>query len=95
MKINLKVRLKNKAFLAAMAALLITFIYQILSMFDIVPKISEDSITTVISMVLNILGMLGVIVDPTTASVSDSDRAMTYGTENDESENEKGFNGEV
>ena len=35
------------------------------------------------STLLNLLGLLGVIVDPTTAGVSDSDRAMTYGTAQD------------
>lgn len=83
MKINWKVRLKNKAFLAALAALIIAFVYQLLAALDIVPSITQDSVSEVIGMVLNLLGLLGVIVDPTTAGVSDSARAMTYGTEND------------
>jgi phi LC3 family holin len=83
MKINWKVRIKNKAFLAALAALIIAFVYQLLAALDVVPRISQDSITEVIGMVLNLLGLLGVLVDPTTAGVSDSERAMTYGTEND------------
>lgn len=95
MKINIKARLKNKAFLAALAALIIAFVYQILAAFDVIPSVTEDNVTAVVGMVLNVLGMLGVLVDPTTEGVSDSDRAMTYGTENDERENEKGFNCEV
>ena len=83
MKINWSVRLKNKAFLASMAALLIALVYQILAACDVVPPITQDSVTEVIGMVLNLLGMLGVLVDPTTAGVSDSERAMTYGTEAD------------
>jgi phi LC3 family holin len=83
MKINWKIRLRNKAFLAALAALTIAFVYQLLAALDIVPRISQDSITEVIGMVLNLLGLLGVLVDPTTAGVSDSERALTYGTEND------------
>ena len=95
MKINIKARLKNKAFIAALAALIIAFVYQLLAAFGVVPNITEDAVTSVVGMVLNLLGMLGVLVDPTTEGVSDSDRAMTYGTENDERENENGFNGEV
>lgn len=83
MKINWKVRFKNKAFLAALAALLITFTYQMLAALDIVPSITQDSVSEVIGMVLNLLGLLGVIVDPTTAGVSDSERALTYGTDAD------------
>ena len=31
-----------------------------------------------LNQVLTFLGLIGVIVDPTTAGISDSDRAMTY-----------------
>ena len=83
MKINWKVRLKNKAFLAALAALIIAFIYQLLAACDVVPAITQDSVTEIVGMVLNLFGMLGVLVDPTTAGVSDSARALTYGTDAD------------
>lgn len=95
MKINIKARLKNKAFLAALAALIIAFVYQILAAFDVIPSVTEDNVTAVVGMVLNVLGVLGVLVDPTTDGLSDSERALTYYTENDERENEKGFNSEV
>ena len=85
MKINWKARFKNKAFLIAFAALLIGFVYQILGLFGIVPSISEDSIVKVVTMAINVLGMFGVVVDPTTPGVKDSDRAMTYYTDADES----------
>ena len=83
MKINIKARLKNKAFLAALAALIIAFVYQILAAFDVIPSVTEDNVTAVVGMVLNVLGMLGVIVDPTTEGLSDSERALTYYTEDD------------
>lgn len=83
MKINLKPRLKNKMFVLSASALVISFIYQMLSIFDIVPKITENEITGLITMVVNILAFLGVLVDPTTEGIKDSERAMTYCTDCD------------
>ena len=54
--------------------------YQVLGLFDVVPKISQDELTTVIGMVINLLCLLGIVVDPTTDGVSDSARALTYDT---------------
>ena len=39
-KINWKVRLKNKVWLAAMASLIISFVYGLLELLDIVPSIT-------------------------------------------------------
>ena len=80
MNINWKVRLKNKAFLASTLALVITLVYQILGLFNVVPSISEDKTVELIGITLNILTALGVILDPTTPGIGDSDRALTYGT---------------
>lgn len=80
MKINFKARLKNKVFILSASALVVSFVYQMLSAFDIVPKITESEITGLITVVVNILALLGVIVDPTTEGISDSERAMTYCT---------------
>lgn len=83
MKINIKARLKNKTFLLTITTLLITFVYQLLSMFGVVPKVSESTVINLFGMLVNLLAGLGVIVDPTTAGINDSARAMTYYTEND------------
>lgn len=83
MKINIKARLKNKMFVLSASALVVSFTYQMLSAFDIVPKISESEISGLITMAVNLLAFLGVLVDPTTEGISDSDRAMTYCTEFD------------
>ena len=88
MKINLKARLHNKTFVISAAALVVAFIYQALSLFDVVPRVSEDSVMTLVSMTVNVLAALGVLVDPTTPGASDSDRAMTYYTEYDERDEE-------
>ena len=84
MKINWKARFKNKAFIITFATLVIAFVYQVLGMFDVVPSVSEESIVNVLTMAVNLLAMLGVVVDPTTDGINDSDRAMLYFTDYDE-----------
>lgn len=78
MKINLKVRMKNKTFVITMLTTVIAFIYQILAMFEIVSPISKEQVTQVIMLLVNILVGLGILVDPTTKGVSDSERALGY-----------------
>ncbi len=83
MKINLKARLNNRVFLLSASALIITFVYQLLGAFNIVVPISESETSELIVMFLNILAFFGVLVDPTTEGLSDSERAMTYFKSND------------
>lgn len=83
MKINIEARLKNKVFLISISVLLISIIYKVLSFFGIAPSIDENAVLEVVSMVIDFLALLGVVVDPTTKGINDSERAMTYLTEND------------
>lgn len=76
--INWKVRLKNKVWLTAFIAFLVSAVYQFLSMFDIAPVITQDAVMQVASVALQMLSLLGVIIDPTTKGVGDSEQAMTY-----------------
>lgn len=78
MKINWKLRLQNKTTLITLIALCVTFVYQILGLFGVVPKVAQDEIVNTIGLLINILVVLGVVVDPTTAGVSDSTNALTY-----------------
>ena len=80
MKINWKLRFQNKTTRTAIILALVALVYQVLGLFDVVPKISQDELTTVIGMVMNLLCLLGIVVDPTTDGVSDSARALTYDT---------------
>lgn len=75
MKINWKLRLQNKA---TLTALVMALVYQVLGVCGVVPRVTQDQITTIISMVINVLCLLGIVVDPTTAGVGDSLRAMSY-----------------
>lgn len=75
---NFKVRLKNKTFWFTAIPALVTLIYCVLGLFDIVPTISEQTIVKVLTTIISLLTTLGVFVDPTTAGIKDSERAMTY-----------------
>lgn len=78
MKINWKVRLKNKEWLISFAGALIAFIYQILGLLGITAPISEDSLIQIIAVIINLAALTGIIIDPTTKGASDSERALGY-----------------
>ena len=78
MTINWKVRFKNKVWLMSFIGTIITFVYQLLAMFNVVPKISEDTVVQLVGLILNVLVGIGVIQDPTTAGIEDSKQALTY-----------------
>ena len=78
MKINWKVRFKNKTWLTMFISLIVGFVFNILKMFDIVPTFTENLVMNIVGQVLTFLGLIGVIVDPTTQGIDDSNRAMEY-----------------
>ena len=78
MKINWKVRLRNKTWLASVLALAVSFVYDLLAMLDVIPPLSEDWLLSLVQTLLTLLTALGVVIDPTTDGAADSDRAMTY-----------------
>ena len=78
MKVNWKVRFKNKVWLTCFFAAIVSFTFTILAMFDIFPTVTEDQVMRFINTVLMLLSMTGIIVDPTTNGVNDSERAMGY-----------------
>lgn len=78
MKLNWKVRFKNKVWLGSFLSLVVGFIYSMLALFDVFPAVTQNLVIQLLNQVLTFLGLIGVIVDPTTAGLSDSERAMTY-----------------
>ena len=78
MKINWKVRLRNKTWLASVLALIVSFAYDLLAAFEAVPPVSEDWLLSLLQTILTLLTALGVVIDPTTDGAGDSDRAMGY-----------------
>lgn len=71
MKINWKLRYKNKATLSAIVATIILLSQQLgLKL--------PDNISEVVNTALTLLVLLGVVSDPTTQGLSDSDNALNY-----------------
>jgi phi LC3 family holin len=78
MKINWKLRIKNKATLIALITTTIGLIYSILSTFGVTPTIEQSQLVEWISILIGILATLGILVDPTTSGTSDSKQALNY-----------------
>ena len=95
MSINWKVRFKNKAFVVAFVGSILLLIQQVLTIFGVTIDFSTFQVefNAVIGTVFTILARLGVVTDPTTTGVSDSDRAKTYvapGTPADDDNDQNG-----
>ena len=80
MKINLKVRLKNKAFWVALIPALLLLVQQLAALFGFTIDLNElgTKVLLVVETVFVLLTLLGVVNDPTTAGVSDSEKALGY-----------------
>jgi phi LC3 family holin len=78
LKINWKVRFKNKVWLSSFISAIIALIYTVLDMFCIFPEISENTVVRLAETILFLLSIFGILIDPTTAGFSDSKRAQGY-----------------
>lgn len=85
MKINWKVRFKNPVFLASLAAAIVAPIlaYMGISWSEITSwsalgGLLFDAIKNPVIVVSIIISVYNLIVDPTTAGISDSTQALTY-----------------
>ena len=78
MKINWKVRLRNKTWVASLLALVIAFVYNLLAMLGIEVPVTQEWVTGIVGTVITLLAGLGVLIDPTTPGVGDRERAMLY-----------------
>lgn len=77
MKINWKLRFKNKATLASIIATLILLAQQLGIKLP-------DNVSEVANTALALLVLIGVISDPTTAGIEDSIQALTYSKPKDD-----------
>ena len=75
---NWKLRLQNKATLTTLILAIVAFVYQMLGLFGVVPAISQNDVINIVGLVINLLVTLGIVVDPTTSGVTDSERALSY-----------------
>lgn len=80
MNINWKVRIKNKAFWLALIPALLLLIQAVAYVFGFALDLSEmgDKLLAVVNALFAVLAILGVVTDPTTAGLSDSNLAMMY-----------------
>ena len=80
MRINWKVRIKNKTFWVTLIPAIILLIQAVASVFGIDLEFGElsDKLIYVVESVFVVLAILGIVTDHTTAGISDSEQAMTY-----------------
>ena len=80
MKINWKVRIKNKNFWITLIPALLLLIQGIAALFGFELNLGDvgDKLIAVVNAVFVVLAILGIVTDPTTKGVSDSEQAMTY-----------------
>ena len=80
MKINWKIRIKNKMFWISIIPASLLIIQVVANVFGITLNFDDlgNKLLEVVNAAFAILAILGVITDPTTNGISDSERAMTY-----------------
>lgn len=82
--INWKVRLRNKAFWLAFIPAALLLVQTVAALFGFALNLGDigDKLLAVVNALFALLSILGVVVDPTTQGVGDSQRAMGYETPN-------------
>lgn len=78
MKINWRVRLHHKPFLVGTFSLLLLLIQQTGALFGYNTTIYNERVTDIFNTVLALLVLFGVVSDPTTPGMNDSERALKY-----------------
>lgn len=78
--INWTVRLKNKAFWLALIPALLLLAQTVAALFGYTLELSAlgDKLLAVVNAVFALLAILGIVTDPTTAGLGDSQQAMSY-----------------
>ena len=83
--INWRLRFKNKTTLVAIVVGIIALVYQVLNTFGVIPKIEQQQIVNICMAVIDLLCLAGIVVDPTTKGIGDSERALEYTEPHDDS----------
>ncbi len=80
--INWTVRIKHKAFWIAIIPALLLLIQAVAAVFGYSFEFTalNEKLLAVVNAVFAVLAILGIVTDPTTAGVGDSEQAMTYKT---------------
>ncbi|MFJ7663764.1 phage holin [Lysinibacillus sp. NPDC097162] len=79
MKINWKVRLKHKPFLVSLFAFVLLLAQQVTAAFGYsLPEAVGEQATAIFNTILSILILIGIVIDPTTSDVGDSEQSLKY-----------------
>lgn len=80
--INWKVRLKNPAFWTGLIGVLATLAISVAQLLgvDIAEVVNgwQSALVALVTAIFGILALVGVVTDPTTSGVSDSNQALAY-----------------
>lgn len=79
-RINWKVRIANKTFWLSLIPAALLLVQVVASVFGFTLDLGElgNKLLEVVNALFAVLAIIGVVNDPTTAGVADSQRAMTY-----------------
>ena len=80
MNINLKVRIKNKVFWLSLIPAVLVLIKYVARLFGFELDLGDlgNNLLAIVDVVFVILGLLGIVVDPTTVGIGDSSQALKY-----------------
>lgn len=86
MMINWKVRILNKTFWITLVPALALLLQTFLAVFNVRLELGEtiDKLLVFINALFAVFVIVGIVNDPTTSGISDSTRAMTYETPNEQ-----------
>lgn len=78
--INWKVRIKNKSFWIALIPAVLMLVQVVAAVFGYTLDLGDlgNKLLAVVNAVFAVLTILGIVTDPTTAGLGDSDQALTY-----------------
>lgn len=78
--INWKVRIKNKNFWMTLIPAVLMLVQVVAAVFGFSLDLGDlgNKLLAVVNAVFAVLAILGIVTDPTTAGISDSDQALTY-----------------
>ena len=80
MIINWRVRVRNKAFWVALIPALLLLIQQVCGVFGVALDFGElqAQLVAIVNAVFAVLAILGIVADPTTRGMGDSEQALSY-----------------
>lgn len=78
--INWKVRFKNRRFVIAFIAALLLLVKQVAMLlgYNLNTEVFNTNLNGIVDTVFLLLGLLGIVNDPTTKGFSDSEQALKY-----------------